>query len=170
MEKLNKIYLYLLLIFLFSSFSCNYGFKGSNPPEGVRTIYIFPFDDRSGFGQQNLSENFTLRLKDKFIRDNTLETADRTQADASLNCAILSVTDDPLIITGGEQVSRRKITIRVSVDFQNLDKKRQIWNKEFTNYGEYESSGGGFSKRDEGILIAVDRITDDILLEVTSNW
>ena len=29
---------------------------------------------------------------------------------------------------------------------------------------------GGFSKRDEGIRSAEDKITDDILLEVISNW
>ena len=75
-----------------------------------------------------------------------------------------------LVVSGGEQVSKRKITITISVDFQNLKKKKTIWKKDFSNWGEYESSSGGFSKRDEGLQSAKDKITDDILLEVISNW
>ena len=54
--------------------------------------------------------------------------------------------------------------------FQNLKTLKSIWKKDFSNWGEYESSSGGFSKRDEGIAAATDKITDDILLDVISNW
>jgi hypothetical protein len=80
------------------------------------------------------------------------------------------VKDDALVVSEGEQVSKRKITINVSVEFQNLKKQKNIWVKDFSNWGEYESSSGGFSQRDLGISSASDKITDDILLEVISNW
>lgn len=150
--------------------SCSYSFKGASPPEGIRTIYIPTIVDESGFGSATMAENMTLVLKDKFIKDNTLEYADKTRADGMITCIIKSVRDEALVVSGGEQVSKRKITLNVSVDFQNLKTSKSIWKKDFSNWGEYESSSGGFSKRDEGITIATDKITDDILLDVISNW
>lgn len=150
--------------------SCSYSFKGASPPEGIKSIFIPTFEDQSGFGSATLRDDFTLLLKNKFINDNTLEYADKVSADGMVSCIVKSVADEPLVVSGNEQVSKRKITITVSVDFQNLRKKKNIWKKDFSNWGEYDSSGGGFTKRDEGIKVAMDKITDDILLEVTSNW
>lgn len=160
-----KLFLLLLLVN-----SCNYSFKGSSAPDGIKTIFIPTIIDESGFGSANLSEDMTLLLKNKFIKDNTLEYADKTSADGMLSCVIKSVKDEPLVISEGEQVSKRKITISINTEFQNLKKQKNIWVKDFSNWGEYESSSGGFSQRDLGISSASDKITDDILLEVISNW
>lgn len=171
MLQTKKIILSLFaVIFLYSLTSCNYSFKGASPPEGIKTIYIPSIRDESGFGLPNLGEEITTLLKSKFINDNTLEYAEKTQADGMLDCVIRSVTDEALVVTGNEQVSRRKVTITVSVEFTNLKKQKSIWKKDFSNWGEYDSSTGGFSKRDEGVKSAEDKITDDILLEVISNW
>src|SRR5437867_2928966 len=167
----SKIFAICSLLFVLCYFtSCTYSFKGASPPEGIKTIFIPTFEDVSGFGSPNLRDDFTLLLKNKFINDNTLEYAEKVNADGMVASIIKTVSDEPLVVSGGEQVAKRKITIIVSVDFQNLKKKKRIWKKDFSNWGEYESSGGGFTKRDEGIKVAMDKITDDILLEVTSNW
>lgn len=159
-----------LLLFALLFFSCNYSFKGASPPPGIKSIYIPTFRDESGFGLPRLAEDMTQLLKQKFINDNTLEYAEKTTADGMLDCIITSIIDEPLVVSGGEQVSKRKITINVNVDFSNLKKQKSIWKKDFSNWGEYDSSSGGFSKRDEGVKITIDKITDDILLEVISNW
>ena len=150
--------------------SCTYSFKGASPPEGIKTIYIPNFRDESGFGLPTLSEEMTTLLKGKFINDNTLEYAEKTTADGMLDCIIKGVKDEVQVVSGNEQVSRRKVTIVVSVDFSNLRKQKSIWKKDFSNWGEYDSSTGGFSKRDEGVKSAIDKLTDDILLSVISNW
>ena len=176
MEKLKSIYSNKLfcsiVIFIVTGIisSCSYSFKGANPPEGIKTIFIPTFADNSGFGLPTLAEELTVLLKTKFIKDNTLEYEDKVKADGMLTCVVKSVIDEALVVSGGENVSKRKITITVSVEFQNLKKKKIIWKKDFSNWGEYDSSSGGFSKRDEGIKSAEDKLTDDILLEVISNW
>jgi hypothetical protein len=173
MEKIRILFgaaLLTSLILSITSISCNYSFKGASPPEGIHTIFIPGIIDQSGFSAPNLGENMTVMLKNKFIKDNTLEYAEKTSADAMLTCVIKSVTDEPLVVSGNEQVSKRKITITVSVDFQNLKKSKTIWKRDFSNWGDYESSSGGFSKRDDGINVAMDKVTDDILLDVISNW
>ena len=167
--KIYCISLILLLLTVLCS-GCTYSFKGANPPEGIKTIYIPTVKDNSGFGVANLGDNFTLLLKTKFIKDNTLEYAEKINADGMLTCSITNIKDEALVVQAGEQVSKRKITITVNVDFSNLKKQKSIWKKDFSNWGEYDSQSGGFSARDNGLNSAVDKITDDILLDVISNW
>jgi|SRR4030095_4179626 len=169
-KLINSAKYYLILQFFLFFLSCNYSFKGASPPEGIKTIFIPTVRDESGFGLPNLGDQITALLKNKFINDNTLEYAEKTRADGMVDCVVKLVLDEALVVTGNEQVSRRKVTIKVSVDFSNLKKQKNIWKKDFSNWGEYDSSTGGFSKRDEGITSAIDKITDDILLEVISNW
>jgi hypothetical protein len=172
-KRMNKVLavkrlLLLLCVILISS--CNYGFKGSAPPEGIKTIFVPAIKDQSNFGLPTLGEDLTTLLKTKFIKDNTLEYSEKTSADGMVTCVVTSVKDDPLVISSGEQVSKRKVTVIVNVEFQNLKTKKDIWKKDFTNWGEYDSSTGGFSKRDDGVKVAIDKLTDDILLDVVSNW
>ena len=70
---------------------CNYSFKGASPPEGIKTIYIPTIKDESGFGLANLGEDLTVLLKSKFIKDNTLEYADKVSADGMLTCIVTSI-------------------------------------------------------------------------------
>lgn len=171
MNKFENSIAIFLSIFVFSTLSgCTYSFKGANPPEGIKTIFISLVKDESGFGAANISDNMTLILKNKFIKDNTLEYSEKVKADGMLTCVIKSIRDEALVVQAGEQVSKRKITISVNVDFMNLKKQKSIWKKDFSNWGEYNSQSGTFSNRDEGLNSAIDKITDDILLEVISNW
>lgn len=169
MERLTR--LSLVIMFCSVYFNCGvYGFRGNNPPAGINSIAVPTFVDASGFSAPTLAEDFTQQLKDKIISDNTFRLADKNIADAVLNCTVTSVIDDALVIASGENVSRRKVTIIVNVVFDNLKKQKNIFNKNFENYGEYSSSNDAFSERVVGIEIAVERITEDIIIDLTSNW
>ena len=160
-----------VIIFLVINFSCSiYSFRGNNPPEGIKTIFVPLFDDVSGFSEANLKENFTESLKSKIISDNTFLITDKTKADGLLTCTISAVKDDPLVISGNENVTKRKITITVKVNFQNLKKQKQIWDRTYENWGDYNSSGNTFSERETGVLTAMNKICEDILNDITSNW
>lgn len=169
MKYLNYILLFLFLSLL--NLQCGiYGFRGNNPPEGIKTIAVPLFQDVSGFSEAGLKENFTEALKTKIISDNTFIIADKNKADGILNCTITNVKDEALVISGNENVTKRKITIYVKVSFENLKKQKKIWEKNFENWGEYSSSDASFSARSSGISTAQDRICDDILIDITSNW
>jgi hypothetical protein len=166
-----KKYTFIVLIFSFIFNSCGiYSFKGNNPPEGIKTIAVPLFVDNSGFAESGLKEQFTELLKNKIISDNTLRLADKTTADGVLTCTITSVKDDALVISGNENVTKRKITINVNVVFENLKKQKKIWDRNYENWGEYNSSTSSFSERQNGITLARDKITDDILNDIISNW
>lgn len=169
MEKLAGTLCVLISCLILSGCGV-YGFRGNNPPKGINKVAVPTFLDVSGFSAPTLADNFTQQLKDKIINDNTFRIADKTIADAILKCTVKSVKDEALVISSGENVARRKIIITVNVVFEDLKKQKNIWDKNFENYGEYNSSSNSFSERTDGINIAIERITEDILIELTSNW
>jgi hypothetical protein len=160
-----------ILLFALVNLQCGiYGFRGNNPPEGIKTLAVPLFQDNSGFSEANIKESFTESLKNKIINDNTFIIADKNVADGILYGTITNVKDEALVISGNENVTKRKITIQVKVSFENLKKQKKIWEKQYDNWGEYNSSDASFSARLSGIKSAQEKICDDILIDITSNW
>ncbi len=166
---MKRLFLLILSALIFQSCGI-YSFRGNNPPEGIKTVAVPLFNDNSGFAESGLKEQFTDQLKNKIISDNTLRLVDKTIADGVITCTISGVRDDALVISGNENVTKRKITITVNVVFENLKKQKKIWDRNYENWGEYNSSTNSFSERQAGITLARDKITDDILNDIISNW
>ncbi len=162
-----------LLLFISLSISnfgcCFYSFTGASVPQHLKTIAIPVSDDRSGSGEPGLRELLTDQLTQKFIDDNTLQVTERTTADAILENTITSLTDAPAVVAAGENVETRRVTISVNVTYRDLVQRKTIYTKSFSNYGDYPS-GGSIAERRNAIETAVDRITEDIILDTVSGW
>ncbi|MAT58605.1 MAG: hypothetical protein K8F60_10175 [Melioribacteraceae bacterium] len=151
--------------------SCSYSFTGSSVPAHLNTISIPLALDRSGSGEPDLSENLTNELITKFLNDNSLQIADRVNADAILECTITSIPDIPEVISGGEEVTLRKITLNIKVTYRDLVERKTIFDRNFSNFGNYSVDSPDIQQaRLDAISQAIDLITEDILLAVVSNW
>ena len=151
--------------------SCSYSFTGSSVPVHLNTISIPLSLDRSGSGEPDLSENLTNELITKFLNDNSLQIADRVNADAILERTITSLPDIPEVISGGEEVTLRKITLNVKATYRDLVKRKTIFDRNFSNFGNYSVDEADIQQaRKDAINQAIDLITEDILLAVVSNW
>ncbi len=146
---------------------CAYSFSGSSVPKHLKTIAIPLFEDQSGFGEPSLRESLTQGLVNLFTNDNSLEVAERNTADSILEGSIVTVEDAPSVIAPGEQVSTRRITIRVHVVYQDLKLRKRVWEKDFSNWGEYSL---GSETRTVALNQAVSKVTEDILIETVSGW
>jgi hypothetical protein len=165
----------LVLVLLFVTgtlinFGCStYSFTGASVPAHLKTIAIPIADDKSPAAIPGIRELLTNDLIQKFINDNSLQVAERSKADATLECVITSVTDAPAIVSAGEQISSRRLTINVKVIYTDLVTKKTIFENNFNNYGDYVP-GEATNDRDVAIATAVDKISEDILLAVVSGW
>ena len=148
---------------------CAYSFTGSSVPAHLKTIAIPLFDDQSGSGEPSLRESFTNKLIDRFTQDNSLEVADKSHADSVLEGIIVSLKDEPLVVAKGESVTKRRVTITIKAKYQDLKLHKQLWDKEFSNTGDYEIAGGPV-QRQGGIDGAIEKLTQDLLLETVSGW
>ncbi|MBW7887913.1 MAG: LptE family protein [Bacteroidetes bacterium] len=144
-----------------------YSFTGSSVPPHLKTVAVPLFEDVSGFGEPNLRENLTQKVTDLIINDNTLEIADRTSSDCILEGTIVSVSDAPSVIAPGEQVTTRRVTITVRATFTDMKFRKKLWEKSFSQWGEYAQSS---EPRTNAIDEAVNKIAEDILIETVSGW
>jgi len=157
------------LLIILTFFGGCYSFTGSSVPTHLKTIAIPLFDDQSGGGEPGLREKLTNKLIDKFRQDNSLEIADRTNADCLLEGTILSMIDQPQVVSAGETVSKRRLTISVKVIYQDMKLKKKVWEKQFSGWSDYQL-GSDITQRDSSISAANDKLSDDILLNTVSGW
>jgi hypothetical protein len=168
--KHSMMLILLLLTSALINFGCStYSFTGASVPEHLKTIAIPVAEDKSPAAIPGIRELLTDDLIQKFINDNSLQVAERSKADATLECVITSVTDAPAIVSAGEQISSRRLTINVKVIYKDLVKKKTMFENNFNNYGDYVP-GEAVNERENAIATAVDKISEDILLSVVSGW
>jgi len=175
-RKRNKQIFFLLYSLLFVGLiainftaCCAYSFTGASVPEHLKSIAIPIADDRSGSGEPGLRESLTQKLIQKFIDDNTLQVGERTSANALLECSIVSLSDAPAIVSAGESITSRRITIGVKVVYRDLVKRTTVFDKTFTNYSDYPANDP-VNGRKTAIESAIDLISEDILLDTVSGW
>lgn len=167
----KRIFLVLLLSkILVGCAGCPYSFTGASLPPDMKTIAIPFFEDVSGFGEPGLREMITNELIKKFTEDISLEVADKKTSDTILEGTIISVRDEPVVITGTEKVNTRRISIAVKVSFTDLRIRKVLWEKSFSQWGDYNASEGGIANRQTGFSTAIDKLTEDILIATVSDW
>ena len=158
-----------VLAVLLAFSGCTYSFRGASLPPGVQSVAVQVCDDNSGFGDPNLRVNLTNQLTQKLVSDNTLRVTNLSSADAAIIGTVTSVNTQAAAVQGNQQVGKWRITVNVSIKFQNLKTQKNIWTKDFSNWGDYDPSAGP-SNRDAGLSQAEDKLTEDILLAVVTNW
>ena len=169
----NRQFAMFCLLFTFCSLlplaGCTLSFKGGSVPAHLKTIAIPIMEDQSGFGDAMLATTFTQQLTARFVSDNSLRLTDKNSADSELDGVIIQVSDAPSILQGVETVSARRVTIQVHVTFQDLKLRKKIWDKTFSDWGDY-ASGSTLTQRDVGIQTALQKLEDDILNETVAGW
>ncbi|MEK7263004.1 MAG: LptE family protein [Bacteroidota bacterium] len=164
-----KMHIFFSAVFLFVCGCGVYSFTGSSVPTHLKTIAIPLFDDQSGFGQPHLREQFTNKIIEKIVSDNSLLIAEKNSADATLEGTITKVVNEAAVVNPGEIVAQKKITITVTVSMFDKVMKKKMWEKSFSNWGNYDI-GSGIPLMPNGIDVALEKLTDDIVLATISNW
>ena len=160
-----SVYFSLFMVFT----GCTYSFKGGSVPPHLKTLAIPLVEDQSAYGDPALRKSFTDQLVNLFTNDNTLQLTNSNTADCILEGIITDVKDAPSVLQGNEQVAQRRITVKVRMTFQDLKLRKKVWEKEFSNWGDYPS-GGGLTQRSEGATEAVRKLTEDILNDTVAGW
>lgn len=160
----------VLISILITLISCSYSFTGASVPPHIKTVAVPLFTDRSGTGEFDIGEKVTNSLIQKFIDDNTLIITDRLKSDSIVEGTIVTIRDETAVVSGGENITSRRITLNIRVIYKDLVKKQTVFERNFSNYGDYSTDGDIIELRQKAIDDAIDKIAEDILLGVVSNW
>jgi hypothetical protein len=157
---------------IFSACLCSscYTFTGASVPPHWNTISVPLFEDESSYGQPALREKATNLFIEKLQRDNTLKLGERATASVELRGKIISVVaNQPIAVTQGVQASRLRVEVKLAASLYDNVLKKQAWTKTLTATGDYAPSGG-MTELDNGLQQALEKLTDDLLLETISAW
>lgn len=145
-----------------------YSFTGATIPPHLKTLAIPTANDNSGFGNARLHDDLTGFLQKKFRSDNSFVLV-QDRSDARLSATIISIGDATVTVRAGELETERKVTVTIKAVFEDLVKKKTMWDKPFSQFQVYKISDGT-AARDKAISDSFDRISDDILLATVSGW
>ena len=157
---------YLVLLVLFTG--C-YSFTGASIPTHLKTIGIPLATDNSGFGRSELRQELTDFLVQKFTREGSLQVRDRSVSDALLDVTINRIADDPVAVKAGEELTRKRATIYVQVTYRDMKMQKLMWDRTFQQFADYDVSAG-LEGLNTALRNAEEKLAEDILLAVISNW
>lgn len=167
-HTMRPVVLRVALVALAFAASACYSFRGGSVPDHLKTISIVSVTDRSGFGDASLREYCTETLLQRFRSDNTLQLVD-DNGDARLTAVVVRVQDQILNVQSGDLENQRKMVVAVEVEYIDAVKNRQMWKRTFENFDAYDVANAT-EDRQRAARAAIDRIVDDVLLQVSSDW
>ena len=194
MELLKrKILIKISLISLLITGCGFYSLKGSLPAH-IKTISISPvINESSEFG---INEKINEIILDKFVSEKILDLTDEDTADSRLNITIKRVDNNPYTYTlqsnvSYEQVEEYRIVIYANVIWYDLTKDELLLESNKSAWGAYgtgldisndliDNDGDGLidseddnefgSPRESAISLAMQKLSEDIINELTSTW
>ncbi len=146
-----------------------YSFTGATIPANLNTLAIPLVVDNSVNTIPSLSDELTEELINRFINQTRLSLApNESDADAVLSAEISRYTNAPSSVSGDETAARNRITISVSVVYLDQTEDRELLNRSFSNFQEYDPID--IDGETEAALVALENVAEDIFAAATSNW
>jgi len=161
--SLKSIFIITILSFFVLFAGCGiYSFSGSTIPSHIKTVAVPLFGNNTPeFG---IDQQLTDALIDAISADNTLKIADARNADSILKGTILQITDRAGQYDANENASSYRVTINIKVSFEDVKKRKVLWEETWSGWGLYESD------RNQGVEDAISKLTIDILNRTVSGW
>lgn len=153
---------------LVASLTSCYSFRGGSVPDHLKTISISSVTDISGFGDATLREYATETMLQRFRSDNSLQLVD-TEGDAQLTPVLVRIQDQILNVQSSDLENQRRMIVAIEVEYVDAVKSRVVFKRTFENFDAYDVSNAT-EDRERAARAAIDRIIDDVLLAVVSDW
>jgi hypothetical protein len=89
--------------------------------------------------------------------------------DVRLTPVLVRVQDQILNVQSGDLENQRRMVVAVDVEYIDAVKQRTVWKRTFENFDVYDVANAT-EDRSRAARTAIDRIVDDVLYAVISDW
>jgi len=145
--------------------ACSYSFKGSLPPH-LRTVAIPAIvNETAEFG---VAEDLGELVMARFMRDGLLRVTDEGRADSRLVLSFTQISEAPFAYNQDEVTSQVRLTIRLRGEFLDRVEDRQLWQKDFSEWGTYDPNGS--PTRADAIAEAARKLVEAINQQLVADW
>lgn len=128
-----------LALAVLSVIACGYRMipAGENLPEGVRTIYVEAFSNRTA--EAKIENTFRSAFIEEFVRGGRLKLADGpAEAHAVLSGEITRFLQSPLSYGSDDLAAEERISVTLALTLRAQDSGSVLWmDKNFSDYDEY---------------------------------
>jgi hypothetical protein len=142
---------------------------GASIASDVKTLNVKYFTKTATLGPASLSQEFTEKLKEKFLTQTSLSLVNGS-ADLTLEGTISTYVITPQAIRPDEVAATNRLSITVNVKFTNLKDEKQNFETSFTRFSEYSSNKNITSVEAELIDDIITQLNDDIFNKAVINW
>jgi hypothetical protein len=164
-----KLFIILYLFLVLNLASCGiYSFTGASYGT-AKTVSIKYFENKATLVNPALSQTFTEGLKDKFLTQTPLKLIE-SKGDLQFEGNIVSYSTSPMGIQAGETAASNRLTIIIKVKFTNSTNPEQDFEKQYTDYEDYESTTNLAEVESALIDAIIEKIIDNIFNDSVVNW
>jgi hypothetical protein len=146
-----------------------YSFTGASISPEVKTVSVQTFPNLASLIQPTFSQTFTEKLKDKFLRQTSLNLV-KSNGDLNFEGAILDYRTQPAAIQAGDQAGLNRLVVSVKIVFTNKKDEKQSFESTFEQFAEYASTQTLQQEEDRLIREITDKLVDDIFNKAVVNW
>jgi hypothetical protein len=165
----NKLILVLLSYCLTILSACGvYSFTGA-AIQG-KTINVHFIDNNARTIVPSLSQIFTERLRQRIISQSSLSQSNSEKTDYDISGAITSYDVTVAAISGAEISSKNRLTIVVTIDFQNRLNEKANFVSTFTRFADFSSDQNIQNIETKLITQISNELADDIFNKAFVNW
>ncbi len=165
-----------------------YSMAGSIPPH-IKSVAIPLLENQTA--EYGVSEEITDNLIGMFTEENILNIREEDNSDSILRGRIISVKDSPFTYSQMEAVSEFRLTIKIDVEWYDIQNDKVILDKQYSGWGAYgfgeDISSDGVDNDGDGVMdeddsdevgdartfatkVAVEKIAQDIINDILSDW
>lgn len=167
--RLKKMLLLLVAIPVVAACGI-YSFTGTSIAPDVKSISIYPVENRAMKVNPTLSNTITNALQDKFRRLTKLEMLSEG-GDLEISGMITNYDVTPTAITSNEVASQNRLTITVKITFTNNKYEEESFkDKSFAAFQDYDSNISLDAVEASLCDDIVEILVEDIFNATVANW
>jgi hypothetical protein len=169
-KKIRYYIIILCFLVLESCFSFKYSFKGISIPTDVKTFYIenVKVDSRVN-APANIGLDFFEALQARITNESKLKFVE-TDPDLNFIVTISNFSLNQAAPQEGNTTALNRLEISVKIAMENAKHEEESWNKNYTDFQDFDSTQDLFSVQDELIATIFEEMTERIFNDSFTNW
>lgn len=148
---------------------CKVSMSGIAIPEEASSVSVELFENMSSLTNPAFPQQFTEALRDKFLRETRLRVTNGG-GDLEFSGRITSYTVQPVAIGGNETAALTRLTVTISVEYNNNLQPEKNFSKTFSRFADFDSTQP-LSAVELGLLDEIAKqLVQDIFNQAFLDW
>lgn len=150
--------------------SCGVVYSFSGATTGTAETFSIEFiQNKAALVSPTFSQQFTEKLKDKFLRETTLKLVE-SGGDMVLGGTIIEYVITPVALQGTSQSSQNRLTVKSNIKFVNKTDEKLNFEQIFQNFTDFDANANFSAREREYNDLVIDMMVQDVFNKAVINW